>query len=54
MHRYPIFDATTSLGWETGRAVTNFVLILLVGSAKLASFRRTASEAPVVFEDRVG
>jgi energy-coupling factor transport system substrate-specific component len=54
VHHYLIFDATTSLGWDTGRAVTNFVLILLVGSAMLAMFRRAARraafEAPVVFD----
>jgi energy-coupling factor transport system substrate-specific component len=58
VHRYLIFDATTSLGWDTGRAVTNFVLILLVGSAMLATFRRgarrAAFEAPVRFDDHVG
>lgn len=53
-HRYLVFDATTSLGWDTGRAVTNFVLILLVGPAALATLRRAARRAafaaPVVFE----
>lgn len=52
-HRYLLFDATTSLGWDTGRAVTNFVLILIVGPAALATFRRAARranfEAPVSF-----
>jgi energy-coupling factor transport system substrate-specific component len=53
-HRYLLFDATTSLGWDTGRAVTNFVVILIVGPAALATFRRAARraafEAPVAFE----
>ncbi len=52
-HRYLVFDATTSLGWDTGRAVTNFVLILLVGPLALATLRRAARraafEAPVEF-----
>jgi len=52
-HRYLVFDATTSLGWDTGRAITNFVCILLVGPAVLAAFRRAARraafEAPVSF-----
>jgi energy-coupling factor transport system substrate-specific component len=52
--RYLVFDVTTSLGWDTGRAVTNFVLILLVGTAMLSTFRRAsrkaAFEAPVRFE----
>jgi energy-coupling factor transport system substrate-specific component len=55
VHRYLVFDGTTSLGWDTGRAVTNFVLILLVGPAMLATFRRAARraafEAPVSFSD---
>jgi energy-coupling factor transport system substrate-specific component len=54
-HRYLVFDATTSLGWDTGRAVTNFVLILIVGPAALATFRRAARraafEAPISFID---
>jgi energy-coupling factor transport system substrate-specific component len=53
-HRYLVFDATTSLGWDTGRAVTNFLCILLVGPAVLAALRRAARkaafEAPVRFE----
>lgn len=53
-HRYLLFDATTSLGWDTGRAVTNFLLILLAGPALLVVFRRAARkanfEAPVRFE----
>jgi len=52
--RYLVFDATTSLGWDTGRAVTNFMIIVLVGPAMLATFRRAsrkaAFEAPVEFE----
>jgi energy-coupling factor transport system substrate-specific component len=52
-HRYLVYDATTSLGWDTGRAVTNFVLILLVGPIVLVTLRRAARraafEAPVSF-----
>jgi energy-coupling factor transport system substrate-specific component len=44
-HRYLVFDATTSLGWDTGRAVTNFVCILLAGPAALVTFRRAARRA---------
>jgi energy-coupling factor transport system substrate-specific component len=44
-HRYLLFDATTSLGWDTGRAVTNLVLICLAGPAALAAFRRAARRA---------
>ena len=56
-HRYLIFDATTSLGWDTGRAITNAVCILLAGPALLATFRRAARraafDAPVAFEPSV-
>ncbi|MFI0723517.1 ECF transporter S component [Streptomyces sp. NPDC021224] len=44
-HRYLVFDATASLGWDTGRAVTNFVAILLAGPAALTTFRRAARRA---------
>lgn len=54
VHRYLVFDATTSFGWDTGRALTNFICIALVGPAMLATFRRAsrraAFEAPIVFE----
>jgi energy-coupling factor transport system substrate-specific component len=53
VHHYLIFDATTSLGWDTGRAITTFVCIVVVGPALLATFRRAARraafEAPVEF-----
>jgi energy-coupling factor transport system substrate-specific component len=53
VQRYLIYDATTSLGWDTGRAITNVVCILLAGPAMLAAFRRAARrasfEAPVEF-----
>jgi energy-coupling factor transport system substrate-specific component len=52
-HRYLLFDASTSLGWDTGRAVTTFVCVLIAGPAVLTSFRRAARrarfEAPVRF-----
>jgi energy-coupling factor transport system substrate-specific component len=44
-HRYLLFDATTSLGWDTGRAVTNIVAIVIAGPAALAAFRRAARRA---------
>jgi energy-coupling factor transport system substrate-specific component len=53
-HRYLLFDATTSLGWDTGRAVTNFFLVLVVGPALLSVLRRAARRAafaaPVEFQ----
>jgi energy-coupling factor transport system substrate-specific component len=44
-HRYLLFDATTSLGWDTGRAVTNVIAIVIAGPAVLAAFRRAARRA---------
>lgn len=53
-HRFLLYDAATSLGWDTGRAVTNFTLLLVVGPAVLATLRRAARRAaftaPVSFE----
>jgi energy-coupling factor transport system substrate-specific component len=54
LHRFALFDAATSLGWDTGRAVTNAVAITVLGAAVLATLRRAARkaafDAPVVFE----
>lgn len=56
-HRYLLFDATTSMGWDTGRAITNAVLVVVAGPAVLATLRRAARraafQAPVHFEDSV-
>ncbi|MGH9292595.1 MAG: ECF transporter S component [Acidimicrobiales bacterium] len=52
--RYLAYDATTSLGWDTGRAITNVVCLLVVGRPVLTTLRRAARraafDAPVVFE----
>jgi len=50
-HRYLLFDATTSLGWDTGRAITTALATVIAGPALLAAFRRAARRAnfqPVV------
>jgi energy-coupling factor transport system substrate-specific component len=53
-HRYLVFDATTSLGWDTGRAITDIVCIAVLGPGVLHTLRRAARrarfEAPVVFD----
>ncbi|WP_425304422.1 ECF transporter S component [Stackebrandtia albiflava] len=59
LHRFAVFTLTTStFGWDTGRAVTNLVAILLAGPAVLAVLRRAARraafDAPVTFEDTPG
>lgn len=43
--RYVAYDVTTSLGWDTGRAVTNALAVVVVGPAVLATFRRAARRA---------
>jgi energy-coupling factor transport system substrate-specific component len=54
LHRFLLFDIATSLGWDTGRAITNAVAITVLGTAVLSTLRRAARkaafEAPVVFE----
>ena len=45
LHRFAVFDAATSLGWDTGRAVTNVVAICLLGTAVLATLRRASRKA---------
>ena len=54
LHRYLVFDVTTSLGWDTGRALSNALLILVAGRPVLDALRRATRrasfDAPVVFE----
>ncbi|MGW1408931.1 ECF transporter S component [Streptomyces sp. NPDC002403] len=54
--RYIAFDLATSLGWDTGRAVTNFICITLAGPAVLTVFSRAARkarfQAPIRFARR--
>jgi energy-coupling factor transport system substrate-specific component len=46
LHRFAIFTLTTSTaGWDTGRAVTNAVLIVVMGPAILATLRRASRMA---------
>jgi energy-coupling factor transport system substrate-specific component len=46
LHRFLIFTLTTStLGWDTGRAITNLVAIVLAGPAVLAVLRRASRRA---------
>ncbi|MFD3523595.1 ECF transporter S component [Streptomyces sp. NPDC058653] len=54
--RYIAFDLATSLGWDTGRAVTTLICVLLAGPAVLTVLRRAARKArfraPVTFAPR--
>jgi energy-coupling factor transport system substrate-specific component len=45
LHRYLVFDATTSLGWDTGRAITNALLLAVAGRPVLDALRRSARRA---------
>lgn len=54
LHRFVLYTlATSTWGWDTGRAITNVVAVLLVGSAVLGTLRRAARkaafDAPVTF-----
>ncbi|GAA3215030.1 ECF transporter S component [Dactylosporangium siamense] len=45
LQRYLTFFSVTSLGWDTGRAVTTAVLVAITGPAVLGAFRRAARRA---------
>jgi len=54
LHRFLVFSVVTSTaGWDTGRALTNLVAIVLVGPAVLVALRRAARraafDAPISF-----
>jgi energy-coupling factor transport system substrate-specific component len=46
LHRFLVYTLTTStLGWDTGRAITNGVAIVVLGPAILATLRRASRKA---------
>ncbi len=46
LHRFVVYTVTTStLGWDTGRAITNSIAIVVLGPAILATLRRAARQA---------
>jgi energy-coupling factor transport system substrate-specific component len=54
LHRFLVYSALTSgLGWDTGRAITNVIAIIVLGPAILLALRRAsrraAFDAPVSF-----
>lgn len=57
LHRFVLFDLTTSLGFDLPRAATNVVLILVLGRPVLAALRRASRravfDAPVEFTGEV-
>jgi energy-coupling factor transport system substrate-specific component len=56
--RFWAFHLATSLGWDTGRAISVVVMMIVLGRPVLAALRRVAVtaafEAPVEFEAPVG
>ncbi|WP_374929191.1 ECF transporter S component [Kytococcus sedentarius] len=48
LQRFWVFNLATAMGWNTGRALTNLVLIALTGPAILAILRRAARRAQFV------
>lgn len=54
LHRFVLFDLTTSLGFDIPRAVTNAVLIIVLGGPVLGALRRASRRAvfdPIVVLD---
>ena len=53
LHRFLAFHLATAMGWDLVRAMTNAVLVLVVGAPVLAALRRVARRAafgaPVAF-----
>lgn len=46
LHRFVLYSlATSTWGWDTGRAITNTVAVLVVGRAVLATLRRATRKA---------
>lgn len=48
LHRFVLYNIATSMGWNLGRALTNAVLIALLGVPLLRLFRRSARQARFV------
>jgi energy-coupling factor transport system substrate-specific component len=48
LHRFVLFNIATSMGWNLGRALTNAVLVVLLGVPLLRLLRRAARRASFV------
>ncbi len=48
LHRFVLFNLATSMGWNLGRALTNAVLVALLGVPLLRLLRRAARRASFV------
>ncbi len=47
LHRFVLFNLATSMGWNLGRAITNALLILVLGPGLLRVLRRAARRASI-------
>ena len=45
LHRFVLFNAATSMGWNAGRAITTAVLLLILGKPLLRILRRASRRA---------
>jgi energy-coupling factor transport system substrate-specific component len=54
LHHFVLFNLATSMGWNLGRALTNAVLVFVLGAPLLRLFRRTARQASFRTETSVG
>jgi energy-coupling factor transport system substrate-specific component len=45
LRRFVVFDLTTSLGWDVGRAITTGIMLLLFGGPVIRILRRAARRA---------
>ncbi|OUZ09303.1 ECF transporter S component [Aeromicrobium sp. PE09-221] len=48
LRRFAVFFLLTSTGWDTGRAITNALLIVVLGPAILLTLRRAARRARII------
>ncbi len=54
LHRFALFNLATSMGWNLGRALSNAVLVVLLGAPLLRLLRRAARKASFVPANPVG
>ena len=48
LHTFVLYNLATSMGWNAGRALTNIVVVVLLGPGVLLVLRRAARRAVFV------
>jgi energy-coupling factor transport system substrate-specific component len=48
LHRFVLYNVATSMGWNLGRALTNAVLVVILGTPLLRLLRRSARKAQLM------